>query len=213
MTAGQSGSSSTSGAGLSGLQRVSKDSIEGQLTAKSLIGKDVYDNQGEKLGEVEDVVLDASGAPQLATAFTSRQGGSGSAMGSSTSSTTGRQGSTTPGATGSTYAGTSNDRSATSGSGASTGRGASSTGAGSGASTAVTGAANAMNDLASSMHASMGGAAAIISAGGLFSRDDLVRVPLSQLSYDSSNDRISLNVSRDQFSSLTESDSTRNAAE
>lgn len=178
--------------GVSNFQRVSQDSIDGQLTAKALIGKNVHDSQGEKLGEVEDVVLDSTAAPQLATAISTRsdQSGSRSAGGAMTSGAT--RGSTASSATG--------DRSTAA--------------SGSTARNDLTSGATAAMNAAKSMAGMTGGAAAIISTGGMFSRNDLVRVPLSQLQYDSSNDRLTVNATKSQFSSLTEGDeSTRNAAE
>ncbi len=192
--------SGSSSSGHANIQRVTKDSIDRQLTAKALIGKNVYDSQGEKLGEVEDVVLDGSGARQLATAFSSRQADGDRARATSDSIAT------TPatGLPGNTYPAAGAERSTTAGSTArSEARGA------------MTDLANAANDVGASMQTALGGgAAAIISSGGLFSRNELVRVPLSQLNYDAGNDRITLNVSRSEFSSLTEpSDTARGAAE
>ncbi len=59
-------------AGTMNIERVSAESIDHQFTAKALIGKDVYDNQNKKVGEVRDVVLDTSMAPQLATSLAAR---------------------------------------------------------------------------------------------------------------------------------------------
>lgn len=49
------------------------------------------------------------------------------------------------------------------------------------------------------------GPAAIISAGGMLGLgDSMIRVPLSQLSYDADEDRVTLNITRDQLSSITD---------
>ncbi len=50
-----------------GIQRLSQQQVDQQLTAKALIGKNVYDNAGKRVGEVKDIVLDSSGVPQLAS--------------------------------------------------------------------------------------------------------------------------------------------------
>ena len=206
------GSLSSSGAKHGSIQRVTKDSLDRQLTAKGLIGKDVYDRQGEKVGEVQDVVLDSSRAPQLATAFSNRQSTSGgmnnaSATGgqrsmTASSSATGASGTA---GTGSTYAGTTTDRPSTSTSGSPSVDAMRS---------ATAGLSDAAGQLGSALQSGMDGAAAIISSGGLFSRNELVRVPLSQLSYDAGEDRITIAISRNEFSSLSEpSDTSRSAAE
>lgn len=217
MSADQHGSGWMAGsdAGQASIQRVTKDSLDRQLTAKGLIGKNVYDRQGEKIGEVQDVVLDSSRAPQLATAFSSRQSGSGgmnnaSATGGQRSETanpgaTGATGASGTAGTGSTYAGTTTDRPSTTTSG-SPGVDA--------MRSATAGISDAAGQIGSALQSGMDGAAAIISSGGLFSRNELVRVPLSELSYDASEDRITLAISRSEFSSLTESPETgRSAAE
>lgn len=198
-----SGSMSSTGSSHGDIRRVTQDSLDRQLTAKGLIGKDVYDSQGEKIGEVEDVVLDTSRAPQLATAFSSRQadGSSLSSGASASGSTAGVTGSSVPG---STYAGTTSDRPATSTNGSPSSDSLRS---------ATSELASAADRLGSAMQSSMEGAAAIISSGGLFSRNELVRVPLSQLNYDARNDRITLAVSRSEFSSLSEPSEVGNAAE
>lgn len=78
-----------------------------------------------------------------------------------------------------------------------------------------------MDDMANRAGAAMagamsGGPAAIISAGGLMGiGGDLIRVPLSQLRYDATEDRVTLDVSRDQISRIknSDSDSSSRAAE
>jgi hypothetical protein len=55
------------------IQRVDKASLRTQLTAKNLIGRDVHDRSGRKIGSVHDVVL-PPGSPSLATAFARESG-------------------------------------------------------------------------------------------------------------------------------------------
>lgn len=216
-----------------GIERVTQDAIDRQVTAKALIGKNVYDNQGQRVGEVKDVVLDTSSVPQLASAFSGRHSdadrnssstsssgmgsGAGSSartssagsMGSTDGSTSGSMGSSTTGSTG-TMSGTS--RSGTSGSGYASTSGsseASRSTSGNGLRGSIgSGISSAMSALSGS------GPAAIISSGGFLGvGNDLVRVPLSQLSYDSGNDRLTLSVSRSELTSITEGSSSRSAAE
>ena len=175
------------------MQRVTKDSLEHQLTAKGLIGKNVHDSSGEKIGEVEDIVLDASQLSQLASAFMDRDSDRSSATRSTgAASTAGAARSTGAGASGTYAAGAAGD-----GASATAGR---------------TGSASARSDLGAAASSMISGAmssgpAAIVSAGGVLGLgQDLIRVPLSQLSYDANEDRVTLNVSRDQISSITNPD-------
>jgi hypothetical protein len=65
---GQTGSSTNQRTSSSGqLQQVSKDSLDSQVTAKNLLGKEVYDQSGKKIGSIEDVML-AGHAPSLVAA-------------------------------------------------------------------------------------------------------------------------------------------------
>jgi hypothetical protein len=182
---------------LSSVQRVTKDSLKTQVTAKSLIGKNVHDSSGEKIGEVQDIVLDSSSAPQLASGFANREEAR-EARSSSTSSSSSAQPSSS-----------ANPRVSPSGTYAAGagGDGASTTSATDRMRSAGRDAADAARDLgASTMGAlSSTGPAAIISAGGMFGLgDSMIRVPLSQLSYDADEDRVTLNITRDQLSSITD---------
>ncbi len=180
-------------AGISSLRRVTKDSLDEQLTAKALIGKDVHDSAGEKIGEVEDIVLDASGVPELASAFMNREADRDDRSMSRPVDTT------APAPTGSASArGVDSYAAGAAGDGASvTARPDTDTGRvdiGSRLGSAVAGAMS-------------GGSAAIISAGGLMGLgQDLIRVPLSQLRYNAEEDHVTLDVSRDQISRITDSD-------
>jgi|GEM_PF-3381455 PRC-barrel domain. len=183
------GSAST---GASSLQRVTRDSLDQQLTAKALIGKNVHDSAGEKIGEVQDIVLDSSRLPELASAFVNRENNRNTAS----AGATGARGTDT-------YA-----------------AGA----AGDGASTSATRTSrdSQLSDLGNQARSMVQGAissgpAAIVSSGGVMGiGGDLIRVPLSQLRYDAAEDRVTLDVSREQISRITEtdaSDTSRSAAE
>ena len=180
---------------LSSVQRVTKDSLKTQVTAKSLIGKNVHDSSGEKIGEVQDIVLDATSAPQLASGFANREDAREARSGSTASTSSAQSNAANPRVSPSgTYA---------AGAG---GDGASTTSATDRLRSAGRDAADAARDLgASAMGAlSSSGPAAIISAGGMLGLgDSMIRVPLSQLSYDANEDRVTLNISRDQLSSIT----------
>lgn len=48
------------------IRRLSDDAADRQFTAKDLIGKELYDSRGKRIGEVKDVVIASSTNPQLA---------------------------------------------------------------------------------------------------------------------------------------------------
>ncbi|ACB73438.1 hypothetical protein Oter_0147 [Opitutus terrae PB90-1] len=204
-----------------GIAKVDQNSIKQQLTATDLIGKDVYDNGGKKVGEVKDLVLGSAAASHLAMAFantgssddttsssrsttgaTSGRSSDGTYGSSSTGSATGATGASGTGST-SRIAGT--DRTSGTGSTSSTSRTSGSMGSTLGSD--VSSAFNSISGMASEP-------AAIVSLGGFMGMgDNLVRVPLSQLNYDSSKERLTLALSENELSSLTDRSNTRNAAE
>lgn len=203
--------SSGNGMGIAAIQRVTQDRVDQQLTAKTLIGKPVFDNQGRRIGEVKDVILDATGAPALAGAFShgstkeadhagmTRSASSSGSMSSSTPSAT----STAP-TSGSDYA----TSSPAPGHSAANPNGT----------VGATGSSLDQRSLSNGLAAAAGwenSPAAIISSGGFLGMgDNLLRVPLNQLSYDGSKDRITLNVSQTELSSLPNpSETTKSAAE
>ncbi len=187
-------SSSSGSSGITNIQRISQDSLDRQFTAKDLIGKDVYDNRDKKVGEVRDVVLDSAGAQQLASALSMKAGHSG-AVGSSSGAR----------ASGSVGGGTA---SGSVGMGDTSVSGSVNTRAGDRSSMGST-----AHELAS-MGSMMSEPAAVISFGGFMGvGDNLIRVPISQLRYDSSKDHLTLNVAETELSSLKTSDMSRGAAE
>jgi len=196
-------SSSMNTADTAGIQRLSQREVDGQLTAKALIGKNVYDNAGKRIGEVKDVVLDSSRAPQLAGVTSSHRDNSSDTSSSGSTPTSSGSAATTSGGYASTSGSSSDTSSTRSGSGSRTGS----------ASGDLSSASSALQGMASSLSSS--GAAAIISSGGFLGMgDNLLRVPLTQLNYDSASDHITLNISQEQISSLTNDRSeTRSAAE
>lgn len=180
---------------------MSENSIERQFTAKALIGKDVYDNSGKKVGEVRDVVLDSSRAPQLASALSMRNG-------SRSSSSAGMSATGTAGVNSHSSGATTADTSANAGT---SGADVASTNTRVGVSGSL-GSASA--DLPAFGAGSSNEPAAIVSYGGFMGAGGtLFRVPLSQLRYDSAKDHIALNVSDSELSSLKNSDTSRGAAE
>lgn len=183
--------SSGSSAGIGSIQRISQNSLDRQFTAKDLIGKDVYDNRDKKVGEVKDVVLDASRAPELASALATKSGHSGSVGSSSGVNASGSVGSGT--ASGSV------------GIGSASVNGSLNTGSRSGMSSS----SQDMSSLGSTSEPS-----AVVSFGGFMGMgDNLIRVPLSQLRYNSGNQHITLNVSDTELTSLKNTDTSRGAAE
>lgn len=186
------------------LRRVNEAALESQFTAKDLIGKELYDRSGKRIGEVKDIVLASSVNPQLAAGL-SRRGD----MASGDTSTTRSESGTTRTASGSVG-----------GVGASGSVTPSETGVGvsgnlGGTSSAGSTSASEMARHGQSMMGSMAENAVIVSHGGLLGAgDSLIRIPLSQLNFDSSNERLTVNVSESEISSLPEpTESSRSAAE
>lgn len=158
------------------------------------MGKDVYGRDGQKIGSIDDVVLSGSGTQQLAVALaasTSSQSGSmaGSTGESSAGSVTGSTGAT-PSPTGTSAA-----------SGSTTGT--------SGSSGNLSGSTSSQDT--SSIHSDATGstgaggeAAVLVSTGGLFSRNDSkVRIPISQLRWDSSSNHLTCDISKSDVDSKT----------
>lgn len=54
------------------VHRVSTDAVETRLTAKDLIGKDIHDSRGKKIGAVNDIVLTSDQSHELAMALSDR---------------------------------------------------------------------------------------------------------------------------------------------
>jgi hypothetical protein len=182
---------------------LNEDALERQFTAKDLIGKELYDRSGKRIGEVKDIVLASSGNPQLASGL-SRSGDMASGDTSTTRSSSGttRTASGSVGGVGASGSVTTSE----SGVGVSGSLGGTSSGSTS---------ASQMARQGQSMMGSMSDNAVVVSYGGfLGAGDSLIRVPLSQLNYDSSNDRITVDVSESEISSLPEDTQTsRSAAE
>jgi hypothetical protein len=184
------------------IQRVNEDLADRQFTAKDLIGKELYDNGGKRIGEVKDIVIASSVNPQLASGLASKSGARSSSTSDSTTAGTTRSATASAGGVGATGSVNTSDSGVTA-------RGS----LGETNTAASTGRDMARD--AQSMMGAMSENAAIVSYGGfLGAGDDLLRVPLSQLSYDSSNERITINVTESELSSLPEaSDVSRSVAE
>lgn len=194
-TAGSKGSASN-------ISRLSDDVLERQFTAKNLMGKEVYDSRGKRIGEVKDVVLASNANPQLASGMKSMKKGDTAASTSTTRTDTGAT-RTASGSVGGVGATGSVD---TTGSGLAV--------SGSVGSTGTTGAGS-MAQHAQSMMGAMSDTAVVVSYGGfLGAGNDLLRIPISQLTYDQTNHRITVNVGEAELSSLPEwSETSRSAAE
>jgi hypothetical protein len=187
------------GSGTASIRRLNEDAVERQFTAKDLIGKELYDQAGKRIGEVKDIVLGSAGNPELASGL-SKRGNMASADTSTSRSSTGttRTASGSVGGVGATGSVSTSD-----------------SGVGVSGSLGGTGSARAASTQAQSMMGSMSETAVVVSYGGfLGAGNSLLRVPLSQLNYDSSNERITINVAESELSSLPEaSESSRSAAE
>jgi hypothetical protein len=186
-------------AGSASIRRLNEDAVERQFTAKDLIGKELYDQAGKRIGEVKDVVLAASANPQLATGLAKR----GNVVSTDTSTTrsstdTTRTASGTAGRVGATGSVSTSD-----------------SGVGVSGSLGGTTSAGAAASQAQAMMGAMSENAVVVSYGGfLGAGNSLIRVPLSQLNYDANNERITINVTESELSSLPEDTaSSRSAAE
>lgn len=179
---------------------MNEEAVERQFTAKDLIGKEVYDRSGKRVGEVKDIVLASSTNPQLASGL-SKHGNVASTDASTTRSSTGttRTASGSVGGVGASGSVTTGGESGVSASGTLGG-------------TSVAGAAASH---AQSMMGAMSENAVVVSYGGfLGAGNSMLRVPLSQLNYDTSEERITINVAESELSSLPEATETsRSAAE
>jgi sporulation protein YlmC with PRC-barrel domain len=198
-------SSSTTGsdAGVGSIRRLNDDAAERQFTAKDLIGKEVYDNSGKRIGEVKDIVLASSTNPQLSSGLSKSEG-----LVSGDTSTTRSDSEKTRTASGSVGG------VGASGSVTTREEGVSASGT-AGGTTSTRAASNEIARQAQSMVGAMSENAVIISYGGfLGAGSSMLRVPLSQLNYDDSNRRITVNVAETELASLPESTETsRSAAE
>lgn len=173
------------------MQRITNDQLDNHMTAKTLIGTDVHGSDGNKVGSVVDVILGPSHSMR----------GSDHRMGSGSTGYTG--------ATGTTGAAMSGSRSATA-------QGSTSSRTDSRADVAGNRQSGiGATDDRSSMGASAMGAmnnmqpAVIVSTGGLMGiGNDLIRVPMSKISYDADKKEIRLNVTEEEWKILRETRAT-----
>jgi len=204
--------------------RVTRDILDSKVTAKNLIGKDVHDANGRKIGAVADIVIPS--AMGLSGAFADKDKNYGT-------STSGSADTYTPGTTGTSTAARTNKNTGTSSSsdstytpgtsgGTTTARtnknaGTSSTDSNYGTSGNVGANRNSSDTSVSydKVHDNMGmgmGSGriyAIISAGGFLGMgNDLIQVDLRQLAYDSSQDKITLNISESELTRVKSSTAT-----
>jgi hypothetical protein len=197
-------------ASTSNIRRLNDDALEHQFTAKDLIGKELYDRSGKRIGEVKDVVLASSTNPQLAASLRMKDRGSSSHYSSSSDSSTSGS-STTRSATGSVGGVGASGSVSTSDNGvAATG----SVGRSHSGDTSGISAATDMARRAGAMGA-MSEDAVVVSYGGfLGAGNSLIRVPLSQLNFDATSKHFTINLAENELASLPEStESTRSAAE
>lgn len=191
--------SSTSATDLSAknITRVTDQSVDRALTAKDLIGKEIYDQNGDQVGKVVDVVLSTSRSNQLARGLSKNRTDSYSDNASASSSTDhdySRSSAATATTTGSSmnsdnYA--SNDKYTSS----------SDTGSSSNSDW------NRNNNMSGTGHQfarSSREPCAVISSGGFLGMgDDLVKVPVSQLNYDTGNKHVTIAASKKDLKNLT----------
>lgn len=194
---------SMSSGDMSNVQRTTEQTVDRELTAKDLLGKNVYDSSGDEIGAIVDVVLPNQNAGTLAQAL-SDQKSSNSSRGSASdngnrysnpnsSSTTGNPSSSSSNSMNGTSS--SSDRYANSGAGtydsSSSARGSSSNSYSSGTSNY------------SSTSSDSNAPCAIISYGGFLGMNNtLVKVPISSLNFDSNKDHLVLNVTKQQLDGL-----------
>jgi len=215
------------------MRRLDENSLARQFTAKALIGKDVYDNGGKKIGQVRDVVLDVAANSQLAIGLVAAAGGSagssaplgipktstGSTASDTNAGSTGVSGaSAAKGGTGS-YGATGT---AGSGSPGATGSSATTPGGGSTYAEGRTGSSrtsssatgsSSVDTISSSLNAISSGPAAILAIGSVMGMGgSLLQVPLSQLSYDQTTQHLRLGVSQSDLTSILNAGETARSA-
>lgn len=194
--------------GSGAMARVSKDNVDQRFTAKDLLGAAVYDTAGERIGDIADIDLQGTVPSSLSMSFTQNDSG-GVSMGSSSMSPGTNYANTGTGAT-SGNAGVSGST-GVAGQTGSAGNYAQSGTSSSTSQSSIDRAHSAASDvLADSSRAisSISGssqATVFLSVGGLWGiGDDLVRVPISQLSYNTGEDRFELAASKAQVVALAE---------
>lgn len=182
MSGASYGTSSSTGVGSTpGLQAVTKSSLDTEFTAKDLIDKEVYDRDQKKIGKIVDVVLGAESTP---LAFALSENSSGADIGSRS---------------------TLDNSAAGGGSSRSETTTANSPKSGLGARGAESGSSSGYSKLSST---SSSQPAVIIAHGGLLKMgQDLVRAPMSRLTYDSSQKHLTLDVSSNEITSLSSTSS------
>lgn len=173
-------------------RRVTRDILDSKVTAKNLIGMDVHDASGRKIGAVADIVIPSGMG--LSGAFGDKEKRYGT-------STSGSADTYTPGTTGTTTAARSTGTTASDSTSANT----SGT---TGANRNVPGTGGSY-DKANDKMAGMGRVYAVISAGGFLGMgNDLIQVDLRQLAYDSAKDKITLNISESELTRIKSSTTT-----
>jgi hypothetical protein len=179
-------------ASTSNIRRLSDDALEHQFTAKDLIGKELYDRSGKRIGEVKDLVLASSTNPQLAQNVKMQDRASSRRSSSSTDTSTSGSATTASNGVGAT---------------GSVGRSQSGDTSGSSVATDMAHAAGSMSGMSED--------AVVVSYGGfLGAGNSLIRVPLSQLNFDASNKHFTVNIAESELASLPElTESSRSAAE
>jgi len=188
------------------IQRLNDRALENQFTAKDLIGKELYDRQGKRIGEVKDIVLASSSNPQLASNLSTKSGIHSSYTTDSTATSAGTKRTASGSVGGASATGsvtTSDNGVAVSGSTSRKG------------SADVSGTARDLSRRADALMGSATEDAVVVSFGGfLGAGNSLLRVPLSQLSYDASNKHITISMAESELSSLPEEkEMSRSAAE
>ena len=198
------------------LQSVNSDSLQTQVTAKNLIGKEVHDRNGKKIGSVIDVLLPGQSS-SLAGAFSSNSSSSNSSSSLSASDSDRSTGNASLNGTNSSSQGPGGNMSAAGGATPTTSSGygndSSHNNTGSTYSSSSSPGSSGMNSPAgtySSSSTMSNEPAAVIRLGSMLSGNrNLVQVPLSQLTYDSSQNRIMLNVSDSDLSRFKGSNHNR----
>jgi len=205
--------------------RVTRDILDSKVTAKNLIGKDVHDANGRKIGAVADIVIPS--AMGLSGAFADKdKNRDTSTSGSADTYTPGTSGTSTAVRTNKSTGSSSSDSTYTPGtSGSSTtvrtnkNTGTSSSDSNYGSTSGTSGTNRNSSDSAVSydkVHDNMGAMGmgtgriyAIISAGGFLGMgNDLIQVDLRQLAYDSTQDKITLNISESELTRVKSSTAT-----
>ncbi len=173
--------------------RTTEQQVDQQLTAKDLLGKDIYDSAGEEIGPVVDVILAGKASPSLKTALSDNDREA-SANYDSTNAIDPETGSATYAAADPNTANDIGDNEDEFGD-------------------EVSETARDLQNRMAGMMANNDEACAVVSYGGLMGiGNDLLIVPISALNYDRNSDQVTLNVNETELDAMIKAGASNTTA-